>query len=34
MVAGASPTLVGSLPGNWLAACIADLTPGIQVILS
>ena len=31
---GASSTSVGPLPGNWLAACIADLTPDLQVLLS
>ena len=25
---------MGPLPGNWLAACIADLTPDLQVSLS
>ena len=32
--AGASSTSVGPLPDNWLAACIADLTPDLQVLLS
>ena len=32
--AGASSTSVGPLSGNWLAACIADLTPDLQVLLS
>ena len=32
--AGAPSTLVGPLPGNWLAARIADLTPDLQVLLS
>ena len=32
--ARASSTSVGPLPGNWLAACIADLTPDLQVLLS
>ena len=27
-------TSVGPLPGNWLAAGIADLTPDLQVLLS
>ena len=27
-------TSVGPLPGNWLAACLADLTPDLQVCLS
>ena len=30
----ASSTSVGPFPGNWLAACIADLTPDLQVLLS
>ena len=25
---------MGPFPGNWLAACIADLTPDLQVLLS
>ena len=29
-----SSTSVGPLPGNWLAARIADLTPDLQVLLS
>ena len=29
-----SSTSVGPLPGNWLAAHIADLTPDLQVLLS
>ena len=32
--AGASSTSVGSFPGNWLAARMADLTPDLQVFLS
>ena len=32
--AGASSTSVGPLPGNWLAARIADLTSDLQVLLS
>ena len=32
--AGAPPTSVGPLPGNWLAAGIADLTLDLQVLLS
>ena len=32
--AGASSTSVGPLPGNWLAARIADLTPDLHVLLS
>ena len=24
----------GPFPGNWLAACMADLTPDLQVCLS
>ena len=32
--AGASSTSVGSLPGNWLAARIADLTPDLQMLFS
>ena len=27
-------TLVGPLPGSWLAACVADLTPNLKVYLS
>ena len=29
--AGALSTSVGPLPGSWLAACIADHTPDLQV---
>ena len=32
--AGTSSTSVSPLPGNWLAARIADLTPDLQVLLS
>ena len=34
--AGAEPssTSVGPLPGNWLAAHIAHLTPDLQMLLS
>ena len=28
---GAMSTSVGPLPGSWLAACMADLTPDLQV---
>ena len=28
---GATSTSVGSLPGSWLAACMADLTPDLQI---
>ena len=31
---GAISTTVGPLPGNWLAARMADLTPDLQVSLS
>ena len=31
---GASSTLVAPLPGTWLVAHIADLTPDLQVLLS
>ena len=31
---GTTSTSVGPLPGSWLAACIADLTPDLQVCLS
>ena len=31
---GATSTSVGPLPGRWLAACMADLTPDLQVCLS
>ena len=31
---GATSTSVDPLPGSWLAACMADLTPDLQVCLS